>query len=165
MQDPHNTFWNLNDTALLWANNRETALYLADVLTIQKNQTEFFVIGGSYMFDMFEDLFNRVYLTEVFTGNIPGADAFFHYQFDRRKWQSVLEKDVPAGPHDEFSTRYMVLDRKFKKVRYVEVEDYLTDDEAKKKWLSEKMALIKNAPKAKSEKLQLQYKMFSEEND
>ena len=164
--DQRNTFWNLDDTALLWANNRETALFLADVITIQKDQTEFFVIGGSYMFDMFEDLFNRVYLTEVLVDKIPGADAFFDYKFDRRQWQPIVQEEVPIGPHDEFATRYTVMDRKFKKVRYVEVEDYFTDDEPKKKWLSEKMALIQRPLKgAKADTFQLQYKMFSTDSD
>src|SRR5664279_4827418 len=63
--DQRNSFWNFNDTTLLWANNRETALFLADVISIQKQQEEFFVIGGTYMFEIFKDLFNRVYLTEV----------------------------------------------------------------------------------------------------
>lgn len=158
-----NTFWHLDDTALLWANNRETALYFADVITIQKNQTEFFVIGGSYMFDMFEDLFNRVYLTEVFSDKIPNADAFFDFKFDGRQWEKVEEENVPAGPHDQFPTRYTVLDRKFKKVRYVEVEDYFTDDQAKKKWLSEQVALLNNSPKNRNSPPRLQYKMFSED--
>lgn len=163
--DERNAFWNLNDTTLLWANNRETALFLADIISIQKQQMEFFVIGGTYMFEIFKDLFNRVYLTEVLANEIKGADAYFHYKFDRRKWETVIEEDIPAGPHDEFPTRYSVLDRKFKKVRYVEVEDYLTDDEAKKKWLSEKMGVLNSAQETKVKSLQLQYKMFPEEND
>jgi dihydrofolate reductase len=162
--DQQNTFWNLNETAFLWANNRETALFFADSITIQKNQSEFFVIGGSYMFEMFEDLFNRVYLTEVFSGEIPGADAFFKYKFDRRQWKTISQEEVPAGPHDQFPTRYTVLDRKFETVRYVEVEDYLTDDEAKQKWLSGQMAVIKNPEKRESAK-NYQYKMFSEPNE
>jgi dihydrofolate reductase len=162
--DQQNTFWNLNETALLWANNRETALFFADSITIQKNQSEFFVIGGSYMFEMFEDLFNRVYLTEVFSGEIPGADAFFKCKFDRRQWKTISQEEVPAGPHDQFPTRYTVLDRKFETVRYVEVEDYLTDDEAKQKWLSGQMAVIKNPEKRESAK-NYQYKMFSEPNE
>jgi dihydrofolate reductase len=160
--DPRNSFWNLNDTALVWANTLETALFFADIITIQKQQTEFFVIGGSYMFEMFKDLFNRVYLTEVFASGIKDADAFFDYDFDRRKWKAIHEEKIEAGPYDEFATNYCILERKAKTVRYVEVEDYLTDDESKKRWLSEKLALVKSAPKNANEKLQLQYKMFSE---
>jgi dihydrofolate reductase len=116
------------------------------------------------MFDMFEDLFNRVYLTEVFSGPINGADAFFNYKFDGRKWKTVLEKEIPAGPSDEFASRYLVLDRKFKTVRYVEVEDYLTDDAAEQKWLAKQMSVIENLQDEEREtNLHLQYKMFSEE--
>jgi dihydrofolate reductase len=162
--DPRNSFWNLNDTALIWANNRETALFFSDIISIQKQQTEFFVIGGTYMFEMFKDLFNRVYLTEVFTNGIKGADAFFDYKFDLRKWKTIFKEEIPAGPHDDFPACYSVLERKFKTVRYVDVEDYFTDDDTKKRWLSEKMTLIKDAPKNTAESLQLQYKMFSEES-
>jgi dihydrofolate reductase len=162
--DPRNSFWNLDDTALIWANNRETALFFSDIISIQKQQTEFFVIGGTYMFEMFKDLFNRVYLTEVFTNEIKGADAFFDYKFDLRKWKTIFKEEIPAGPHDDFPACYSVLERKFKTVRYVDVEDYFTDDDTKKRWLSEKIALIKDAPKTTAESLQLQYKMFSEES-
>ena len=162
--DQRNAFWNLNDTALIWANNRETALFFADIISIQMQQAEFFVIGGTYMFDMFNDLFNRVYLTEVLTSGIKGADAFFDYKFDLRKWKTILKEEIPASPHDDFPTCYSVLERKFKTVRYVDVEDYFTDDDTKKRWLSEKMALIKGAPKNPTGPLQLQYKMFSEES-
>jgi dihydrofolate reductase len=162
--DPRNSFWNLNDTALIWANTRETALFFADIITIQKQQTEFFVIGGSYMFEMFKDLFNRIYLTEVIANDIKGADAFFDYKFDGRKWKTIHEEKIEAGPHDEFATNYCILERKYKKVRYVEVEDYLTDDESKKRWLSEKLVLAKSALKNPDKKFQLQYKMFSEED-
>jgi dihydrofolate reductase len=162
--DQQNSFWNLAETALLWANGRETALYLADLISIQKHHTEFFVIGGSYMFDMFEDLFNRVYLTEVVSGKLPGADAFFHYKFDRRQWKTNFEEEIPAGPQDQYPTRYSVLDRKFKTVRYVEVEDYFTGGDVTSKWVSEKMALAKELRKPQAdETLQLQYKLFSEE--
>ena len=116
------------------------------------------------MFEMFKDLFNRVYLTEVLTTEIKGADAYFDYKFDLRKWKTIIKEEIPAGPHDDFPTRYSVLERKFKTVRYVDVEDYFTDDDTKKRWLSEKIALIKDAPKHTTESLQLQYKMFSEES-
>jgi dihydrofolate reductase len=162
--DQRNAFWNLHDTELLWANNRETALFLADIISIQKQQTEFFVIGGTYMFDMFQDLFNRVYLTEVLTSGIKGADAFFDYNFDGRKWKTIHQENIPAGPLDEYPTSYSILERKSKTVRYVEVEDYFTDDDSKKRWLSEKMSLLKNTPKDAAETFQLQYKMFSEES-
>jgi hypothetical protein len=49
-------------------------------------------------------------------------------------------------------------------VRYIEVEDYLTDDEAKQKWLSDQMAVIKNPEKRESAK-NYQYKMFSDPNE
>jgi dihydrofolate reductase len=162
--DRLNSFWNLADTALLWANSRETALYLADLISIQRHHTEFFVIGGSYMFDMFEDLFNRVYLTEVISGKIPGADAFFDYKFDGRKWATILEEDIPAGPQDQFPTRYKILDRKFKTVRYVEVENYFTSDDDTSKWAEAQIKSAKDRRKPKAdETLQLQYKLFSEE--
>jgi hypothetical protein len=164
--DQHNSFWNLSETALLWANTRETALFFADLISIQRHQTEFFVIGGSYMFEMFVDLFNRVYLTEVMSGKLPGADAFFDYKFDRRQWKTTFVQETPAGPHDQFPTRYSILDRKFKTVRYVEVEDYYTGGDASARWVADQMALLKDRQRPKnSEELQLQYRLFSESSD
>ena len=63
----NSNFWQHDETMLLFAENRESALFFADVISIATGKTDFFVIGGGEMYRIFEDLFNKVYLTEVMT--------------------------------------------------------------------------------------------------
>jgi dihydrofolate reductase len=111
-------------------------MYLADIRSLANDKKEFFVIGGEQMYELFSDLGNRVHLTEVFAPLPRGAgDAFFDREFDRRKWQVVLEEEVPAGPNDEYPSKYTVYDRKAKSVRYVELEKYLTENGDSERWI------------------------------
>src|SRR5215470_13252515 len=45
--DPNNGLWHHDETMLLWAENRESALFFADVISIAKEKSDFFVIGGA----------------------------------------------------------------------------------------------------------------------
>ena len=47
------------------------------------------------MYSLFDELVNRVYLTEVFD-NFPG-DAFFKKRFSSKKWKIVQEHDYPEN--------------------------------------------------------------------
>jgi dihydrofolate reductase len=130
---------------LLWAENRESALFFADVISISKNKSDFFVIGGAEMYRVFGDLFNKIYLTEVLTGDAirrERDDAIFDYKIDNRKWQTVETSYVPAGPDDDFPSRYTVMERKMKNVRYIEIEDYYTEQQSKKIWLDHQLELF-----------------------
>src|SRR6266852_4875040 len=40
------TIWSLNETNLLWSKSREEALFLADFISIAREKSDFFVIGG-----------------------------------------------------------------------------------------------------------------------
>ena len=141
--DSRNQFWNFGETTLLWARSREDALFLADIISLAKEKKEFFVIGGQQLYSAFEDLFNKVHLTEVFTASPaqPG-DASFSFKIDRRQWKILEETEVPAGPHDELPSRYSALERKIKTVRYVDLQDYYTDREARNLWIKENSELI-----------------------
>jgi dihydrofolate reductase len=143
--DVRNSFWNGSDTMVLWAENRESALFFADVISIAKNKSDFFVIGGAEMYRVFGDLFNKIYLTEVMTGDAihrEPNDAVFDYKIDNRKWQTVETEYVPAGLEDDYPSRYTVMERKTKHVRYVEVEDYYTEQQSKKVWLDHQLELF-----------------------
>jgi dihydrofolate reductase len=133
-----NSFWHKEETMLLWAENRESALFFADVVSVTQGKTDFFVIGGSEMYRVFGDLFNKIYLTEVMTGDdlrVEATDAFFEYKVDNRKWQTIKTEEVAAGPKDDYPSRFSVLERRTKYVRYVEIEDYFTEIESKRIWL------------------------------
>jgi len=146
LADGRNQFWNFGETALLWAKSREDALFLADIISLTKEKKEFFVIGGQQLYTAFEDLFNKVHLTEVLTGSPsePG-DAVFSFKIDRRQWKTLEETEVPVGPHDELPSRYSVLERKTKTVRYVDLQDYYTDREARNLWVKKNSELISRA--------------------
>jgi dihydrofolate reductase len=136
--DQEISIWNpgADGTSLIWCRSREDAMYLADIRSLANDKKEFFVIGGEQMYELFSDLGNRVHLTEVFAPLPRGAgDAFFDREFDRRKWQVVLEEEVPAGPNDEYPSKYTVYDRKAKSVRYVELEKYLTENGDSERWI------------------------------
>lgn len=166
--DMRNTFWNIDDTMLLWAPNFENALFDADIISIIKERKEIFVIGGSEMFTMFRKFINRIHLTEVFDQrDYSGRNAaFFDLQFDHRQWKTMEEQDIPAGPHDDFATRYIVLERRDKTVRYLELDHFYTEAEVKKTWLSEQVKFIQSS--ASEQKTLIpphQYTMLTETSD
>lgn len=148
LTDGRNDFWNFQDTMLLWAKSREDALFLADMISSAKEKTEFFVIGGQQLYSAFSDLFNKIHLTEVLTKQpLEDGDATFDFHLDKRKWKTLEKIMIPAGPHDEYPSEYSVLERKTETVRYVELEDYYTAKEAKKKWIADQTEVIRNTTK------------------
>jgi dihydrofolate reductase len=145
--DHRNSFWHHEETMLLWAENRESALFFADVLSIAHERSDFFVIGGSEMYRVFRDLFNKIYLTEVMTGSAlrrQEDDALFEYRIDNRQWRTIETRHVPPGAHDDYPSRFTVLERRTKTVRYVEVEDYYTEAQSKKVWLQRQLDLFED---------------------
>jgi dihydrofolate reductase len=116
---------------------------LADIISLAREKKEFFVIGGQQLYSAFEDLFNKMHLTQVFTASPsqPG-DATFSFKIDGRQWKTLEETEVPAGPQDDLPSRYSVLERKTKTVRYVDLQDYYTDREARNAWIKENSELI-----------------------
>lgn len=164
--DQKRSFWQSDETILLWAENRESALFFADVISILRGKPDFFVIGGSEMYRLFQDLFNKIYLTEVLTGTTfvrkPG-DAVFDYKIDNRKWHTLETESIPPGPNDDFPSRYTVLERRSKHVRYIEAEDYYTEIESKRSWVQKQLQLFEKINKAAPEKplnVPYQYQLF-----
>jgi len=121
-------------------------MYLADILSLAADKEEFFVIGGEQMYQLFSELGNRVHLTEVFAP-LPreAGDAHFDRNFDRRKWKVLLEEDVPAGPNDDYPSRYTIYDRRTKRVRYVELKNYLTSGQDRERWISDQYDKIRDS--------------------
>jgi dihydrofolate reductase len=166
--DRANSFWHREETMLLWAENRESALFFADVLSIANEMSDFFVIGGSEMYRVFRDLFNKIYLTEVITGHAlqrTESDALFEYKIDNRQWHTIETQQIPPGPHDDYPSRFTVLERRTKTVRYVEVQDYYTEVQSRKIWLQRQLDLFGETTKRSPNKplsIPYQFKLFEE---
>ncbi|HEY0331921.1 MAG TPA: dihydrofolate reductase [Rhodopseudomonas sp.] len=144
--DQESNIWNRSDTSLIWSRSREDAMYLADILSLAAGLKEFFVIGGEQMYELFAELGNRIHLTEVFT-QLPreAGDSHFDQEFDGRKWRATQEEEIPAGPNDEYPSRYTIYDRRIKTVRYVELEDYFTSSENQETWVAGQYERVKNS--------------------
>ena len=107
-QNIDNDFWRKTDTSVVWAGNLTSALYFADVISIAREQQDIFVIGGAEMYKIFYRLFNKIFLTEVLTGKqIPG-DATFGFRIDKRQWETFSDQHFPAGPQDQYPSRFRV---------------------------------------------------------
>lgn len=141
-------------------------MYLADILSLAADKREFFVIGGEQMYELFSELGNKVHLTEVFAP-LPreAGDAHFDREFDRRKWKVLHQEEVPAGPNDDYRSRYTVYDRRTKTVRYVELEKYFTQGRDRERWVSDQYDRIRNSLVHGSVPTrEYQFQMFEEQN-
>jgi dihydrofolate reductase len=160
-----NDFWQKTETSVVWAGDLASALYFADVISIARNQQDIFVIGGAEMYNVFYKLFNKIYLTEVLTGKqIPG-DAIFGFRVDKRQWETLDDKDYPSGPEDQYPSRFRVLARKRRWVRYVEVNEFYTDSSARRSWLAHQLDLFKDFKAQNVHKpfvIPYQFKLFEE---
>lgn len=164
-QSVENDFWQKTDTAVVWAGNLESALYFADVIAIARGQKDIFVIGGAEMYAIFNKLFNKIYLTEVLTGEQLPGDASFQFRIDKRRWVTLVDQHFPAGPFDEYPSRFRVLERKRKWVRYVEINEFYTDRVARKHWLARQLDLFEDYRVQNVHKpfvIPYQFKLFEE---
>jgi dihydrofolate reductase len=159
-------FWPKAETAVVWAGNLESALFFADVVSIARDQKDFFVIGGAEMYSMFLKLFNKIYLTEVLTGKKIIGDATFPFRVDKRKWSTILDQHIDAGLHDEYPSRFRILERRRKWVRYVEVNEYFTDKAVRAGWLDRQLDLFKDFKRQSPRMpyvIPYQYSLFKEQ--
>ncbi len=160
-----NDFWQKAETAVVWAGNLESALYFADVISIAREHKDFFVIGGAEMYKIFGKLFNKIYLTEVLAGKNLKGDVTFPLRLDKRQWGTLVDQNFPVGPHDQYPSRFRILDRKRKRVRYVEVNEFYTDRLARQNWLSRQLDLFEDHRTRnpnKPYKIPYQFKLFEE---
>ena len=164
-QNIENDFWQRTDTAVVWAGNLASALYFADVIAIAREQKDIFVIGGAEMYAMFNRLFNKIYLTEVLTGKELPGDAKFQFRIDKRQWGTLEDRNLPAGPQDEYPSRYRVMERKRKWVRYVEINEFYTDSVARQRWIARQLDLFEDYKEQNEHKpfvIPYQYKLFEQ---
>jgi dihydrofolate reductase len=164
-QTIENDFWRKSDTSLIWAGNLPSALYFADVVAITRDLKDIFVIGGSEMYEMFYKLFNKVYLTEVLTGKQISGDAKFGFRIDKRQWETLVDERIPAGPDDEYPSRYRILDRKRKSIRYVVINEFYADSSARRQWITRQLDLFDDYKLRNEHKpfvLPYQYNLFPE---
>ena len=94
-----------------WAEGCQVVHSLEESLDLarQAGETEAFVIGGGQIFAQALPLAERIYLTRVHT--VAEADVFFP-EFDERDWSIQTVSEVPADEKNQFSTTYMVLDKR-----------------------------------------------------
>lgn len=106
----------------------EDAVFLADFYSICRGRDNFFVIGGDQIYSSFleKEMYNKIYLTEVFSGALKG-DAFFRYEFDMRKWNVEEEIDYPKSEFDEFPFRFVTYSKRARFVRYRTKSEFMTD--------------------------------------
>lgn len=118
--------------SVVWAKNVEDALFRSDVDTICRFQKEFFVIGGEQIYKAFELYINKVYLTEVFCGNING-DAKFEQEFDvtgtDSEWKFHGEQEYPKSEIDEYPFRITCFRRRVQRHRYRVETEFMGRDE------------------------------------
>jgi dihydrofolate reductase len=146
--DRANSFWQRDETIMLHTYSLENAMFFADVLSFKRGRSDIFVIGGSQIFSQFNKLFNKVYLTEILTNDRQPNDAIFDFKFDRRQWQEIESSHIPSGPSDDHPSRFLVLERRRQRVRYVEVNDFYTENVASKMWREKQLDLFYHAIKA-----------------
>ena len=123
-----------NETQIYFANTMEDALFAADIISICLEQEDIFIIGGETIYSLFDELVNRVYLTEVF-GDFSG-DAFFKKAFPSKKWITLKEEDYSKNyVGDEFGHRFSILQRRERRYRYEFVSKFFTERLQKSEWL------------------------------
>jgi dihydrofolate reductase len=128
-----------------WVSSAEDALFLADFYSICEARDTFFVIGGAEIYKMFysKDLYNRVYLTEVFC-EVPNGDAFFPFEFDNRKWAVVEQRDFLASEIDQFRFRFVTLDKRSKTIRTRFKSEFLTNFDETNTWRQRALTALSN---------------------
>jgi dihydrofolate reductase len=130
-------------TQLYWTNTLEDALLVADIISICRRQDDIFVIGGEAMYELFRDLVNRVFLTEVFA-DVRG-DSYFKARFNRKQWRLISEEDFSKNQDgDEFGYRFSIFERKERRNRYEFVSRFFTDKVEKDAWLNKQVKTHKS---------------------
>jgi dihydrofolate reductase len=112
---------------LLWAKDRETALFLADHFSIKSGLDTIFVVGGEEIYRLFKDVFNKVYLTEVYAPDVHG-DAHFAHKFDRRRWAESGREHHDRSLNDDYDFDFVVYERRRAWVRQTELSVFLKQE-------------------------------------
>lgn len=89
---------------LVWAQDPETALLLAEAYTICKGNKNYYIIGGDNIYRLFFSYVDEAWVTDVFCGNING-DAKFEVDFLPSEWRTLKEEEFPKSEHDDWAFR------------------------------------------------------------
>ncbi|HEY5819776.1 MAG TPA: dihydrofolate reductase [Mesorhizobium sp.] len=71
---------------------------------------EICILGGGQIYGQALPLADRLYVTHVLA-DIPDGDTRFP-AIDPSEWEAVSSEEFPAGPKDNFPTRYVVYERR-----------------------------------------------------
>ena len=123
-------------TQLTWTNTLEDALLTADIISICRQKSDIFVIGGETMYTLFGELVNKVFLTEVFA-EVPG-DSHFAAKFPRKQWKLIVEQDFRKNRDggDDHSYKFSIRERRERRNRYGFVSRFFSERLEKNEWLS-----------------------------
>ncbi|SFL38967.1 dihydrofolate reductase [Methylobacterium pseudosasicola] len=116
-----------NRDNLMWAHSPEDALFLADFYSILNARPQTIVIGGAQIYELFKELFTKIYLTEV-QHKFECGDAHFRERFDLREWDLIKRNDFKASDVDQYDFTISVLERKIKYTRHRKIEDFLVKE-------------------------------------
>ncbi|MCJ2128483.1 dihydrofolate reductase [Methylobacterium sp. E-045] len=108
---------------LIWVRTPEMALFLADFFSIIKDRRQIIVMGGAQIYELFDKLFTKIYLTEVFH-DFKNGDAFFKNKFDMREWSVIGRKNYVASDVDQYDFQISVLERKLKYTRNRDISEF-----------------------------------------
>lgn len=125
---------------------REDALLLADQISVKFGLGDIFVIGGGSVYSQFNDLFNKVYLTEVYAKDIRG-DSHFDYKFGD-EWKLVSKTKFPASETDEYPFAIKIFEKKKPRSRKRISAKFLKSDPELNAWEERQIKQIQAAVRA-----------------
>jgi dihydrofolate reductase len=133
-QDPNKSVY--------FADSRNSALYFADLFSVLHDSKDVFVIGGGAVYEEFKQIFNKVYLTEVYA-DVKG-DAYFDYDFKSKDWLLTEEKKFDRSDVDEFPFAIKIFEKRelprSKRARVL--SSFLKPDENLKAWEADQLEKI-----------------------
>nr|WP_196107293.1 MULTISPECIES: dihydrofolate reductase [unclassified Ochrobactrum] len=144
---------------LKWADSPETAILLADNYSIINLKKQFFVIGGERIYDLFNEFINKVFLTDVFCGNING-DAKFPYEFPKEHWRYISEEEFSKSDIDDHAFRITCLIKRKPTDRFKSREAVLRSDPQIAAFLDKYIDFIEAADYSAAEPKDTQMNLF-----
>ncbi|MCK9497773.1 MAG: dihydrofolate reductase [Candidatus Colwellbacteria bacterium] len=89
--------------------NLTVARSVEESLELAKSD-DIYICGGSQIYSIFLDVADEMKMTEVLA-DIPG-DTFFP-KWNKDYWRIKYQKLIPAGPKDEYETKFIIYRRKW----------------------------------------------------
>ena len=117
---------------VFFADSKNSALYFADLFSVMYGSNDAFVIGGGAVYEEFKEIFNKIYLTEVYA-NVTG-DAYFDYNFNSKDWKLTEQKAFDQSDVDQFSFAIKTFEKRKPKSRSRSKSSFLKPDENLKAW-------------------------------